>query len=334
MQEQALTVARGIYGPVADIPGDRKKIPGLDLSIVIPVYNSEKTIGILVGRLQSLLRGRLEFDIILVNDCSADHSLSVLMDIFDRYDNVKVVNLSRNFGEHGAVMAGLNLARGAYVITMDDDLQNPAEEALKLIGEAEKGYDVVYAQYLVKRQSLLRNAGSEVNDLMARLLIKKPRGMKLNSFRLIRSYVVKEVIKYKAPYPYIDGLILRVTRNLGTVTVEHRERQVGRSNYTFKKLVGLWLNGFLNFSIAPLRLFVYAGCLFAAAGFLSAIAIVLDTLILRSEVPGWTSLITSTLVFSGIQLLSIGMMGEYIGRMFLTQNMTPQYVVKDVASRE
>lgn len=288
----------------------------------------------MVDQLHSLLDGRARFEIILINDGSADRSLEVLLSIFKKYDNVKVVNLSKNFGEHNAVMAGLNSAEGAYVITMDDDLQNPPEEVLKLIAEAEKGYDVIYAQYPIKKQSLFRNLGSEVNDLMARALIKKPGEMKLNSFRIMKSYVVKEVIKYKAPYPYIDGLILRVTRNIGVTTVEHRQRREGRSNYTLGKLVGLWLNGFLNFSITPLRSFIYAGFVFACSGFLFALAMIIDYLFFNSTIPGWTSLITATLVFSGVQLLSIGMIGEYIGRIFLTQNLTPQYVVKDMLNKK
>ena len=332
MQESTVSIAREACYPGIDRLG--RATCDLDLSIVIPVYNSEKTIGIVVDQLHSLLNGKARFEIILINDGSVDRSLEVLLSIFNQYDNVKVVNLSKNFGEHNAVMAGLNNAEGAYVITMDDDLQNPPEEILKLIAEAEKGYDVIYAQYPVKKQSLFRNMGSEINNLMAKALIKKPGGMKLNSFRIMKSYVVKEVIRYKAPYPYIDGLVLRVTRNIGTIMVEHRERKEGRSNYTLRKLVGLWLNGFLNFSITPLRSFIYGGFIFALTGFLLAIAIIVDDLFFESTIPGWTSLITATLVFSGVQLLSIGMLGEYIGRIFLTQNLTPQYVVKDLILKE
>lgn len=334
MQERTLSTAKEVCYPEINSLAGLQATCGMNLSIVIPVYNSEKTIGILIDQLQSILKGKLRFEVILINDCSMDRSLEVLLAKFDKYDNVKVVNLSRNFGEPNAVMAGLHYAQGAYVITMDDDLQNPAEEVLKLIDEAEKGYDVVYAQYIVKKQSLFRNMGSEVNDLMADTIIKKPRWMKLNSFRIMKSYIVKEVIKYKAPYPYIDGLILRVTGNIGTVTVEHKERKEGRSNYTFRKLVGLWLNGFLNFSIMPLRSFIYAGFLFASAGSLSAIAMVLSNLFFRSSIPVWASLSAVTLIFSGVQLLSIGMIGEYIGRIFLTQNLTPQYVVKDWIFKE
>lgn len=332
MQEKAILVTRHESEKSG---AEKRKVPaGPDLSIVIPVYNSENTIGVLIDQLQSLLKGRLRFEIVLVNDDSVDRSLEVLMDVCNEYDNVKVLDLSKNFGEQNAVIAGLNYVRGAYVITMDDDLQNPAEEVLKLIAEAQKGYDVVYAQYIVKRQSFLRNLGSEINNLMAYILIKKPKGMKLNSFRIIKSYVVKEVIKYQAPYPYIDGLILRVTRSIGTVTVEHKDRKEGRSNYTIRKLVGLWLNGFFNFSITPLRCFIYAGIILACLGLSFAVVTVIDDLFFSSTIPGWTSLITATMVFSGVQLLSIGMIGEYIGRIFLTQNLTPQFVIKNLISNE
>lgn len=227
-------------------------------------------------------------------------------------------------------MAGLNYAKGDYVITMDDDLQHPVEEILKLIIEIEKGYDVVYGGYLVKKHSIFKNIGSALNDIMGNIIIKKPNNLKFTSFRILRSFVVKEIINYNAPYPYLDGLILRVTRNIGVITINHRERKEGKSNYTLKKLMRLWLNGFLNFSILPLRLFSYIGFIFASIGFISAIFILVDAIFFMKPVEGWTSLIVATLIFSGVQLLSIGMVGEYVGRIFLTQNKTPQYVIRDI----
>jgi undecaprenyl-phosphate 4-deoxy-4-formamido-L-arabinose transferase len=288
--------------------------------------------GELVGQIESALAEKFELDIILVNDGSPDHSMDVLREFSSKYANVRAINLSRNFGQHNAIMAGLNYARGDYVVTMDDDLQHPVEEVQKLIDEIDKGFDVVYGEYNVKNHSLFKNIGSELNNLMGNIIIQKPRELRFTSFRALRSFVVDEIKKYKAPYPYIDGLILRVTRNIGVVTVEHRSRKEGRSSYTLKKLVRLWLNGFLNFSILPLRLFSYVGFLFASLGFLMALAIIVEALLFLNPVQGWTSLIVATLIFSGVQLLSIGMVGEYIGRIFLTQNMTPQYVVKDVSA--
>lgn len=256
----------------------------------------------------------------------------MLLGLAKKYDNLSVLNLSRNFGQHNATIAGLNHARGEYVITMDDDLQHPVSEIFKLVGEIEKGYDVVYGEY-PKHDDLFRKAGSVANNLMMDVMIGKPRELKFSSFRIIRSFVVKEIIKYDAPYPYMDGLILRITRNIGTVKVEHRERKNGGSTYTVKKLLSLWLNGFLNFSILPLRLFAYVGIVFAIAGFLAAAVIVVRAIFFFVPVQGWASLIVSTLIFSGVQLLSLGVIGEYIGRMYLTQNRTPQYVIKESAYR-
>lgn len=263
-----------------------------------------------------------------MNDGSRDRSFQVLQGLANKYDNVRVLGFSRNFGQHNATIAGLNYAKGDYVITMDDDLQHPAAEIFKLITEIDKGYDVVYGEY-PKQEGFFRNLGSMANDLMMNIMIGKPRALKFSSFRIIRSFVVKEMVKYDAPYPYLDGLILRITRNIGTVRVEHRERKNGGSNYTFKKLIGLWMNGFLNFSILPLRLFAYVGILFAMAGFISAVVIIFRAVFFLVPVQGWASLIVSTLIFSGVQLLSLGMVGEYIGRIYLTQNRTPQYVIKE-----
>lgn len=270
------------------------------------------------------------FDIILINDGSRDRSYDVLKGLSIKYDNVCVLNLSKNFGQHNAIMAGLKYAKGDYVITMDDDLQHPVEEIMKLVGEIEKGYDVVYGEYRVKNHSFLKNLGSELNNIMGNVIIKKPKEIRFTSLRIIRSFVVQAIITYNAPYPYLDGLILRVTRNIGVVFVNHRQRKEGKSNYTLKKLVRLWLNGFLNFSILPLRLFSYIGFIVASLGFLSAIFILIDAIFFLNPVQGWTSLIVATLIFSGVQLMSIGVMGEYVGRIFLTQNKTPQYVVKEI----
>jgi undecaprenyl-phosphate 4-deoxy-4-formamido-L-arabinose transferase len=304
------------------------------VSIVIPVFNSERTIRELVDQIESFLAGKIDFDIILINDGSPDRSIDVLRDLSINYENVCVINLSRNFGQHNAIMAGLNYAKGDYIITMDDDLQHPVEGIIKLVDELEKGYDVVYGEYQVKKHSLFKNLGSELNNLMGNVIIKKPKDLRFTSFRIIRSFVVQEMIKYRGPYPYLDGIILRVTRNIGTVTVEHKVRAIGRSNYTLKKLINLWLNGFLNFSIVPLRFFTYIGIIFAIIGFFSALIIMAKAILFYVPIEGWTSLIVSTLIFSGVQLLSIGLVGEYIGRLYLSQNGTPQYIIKEqVGSR-
>jgi polyisoprenyl-phosphate glycosyltransferase len=304
-----------------------------DISVVVPVYNSEKTIGTLVRRLHAVLEGRYAFEIILVNDGSVDGSPDVLGEMCKSLDNVVVINLSRNFGEHNAVMAGLAHARGEYVITMDDDLQNPPEEILKLIDEAGKGYDVVYGKYPVKKHSAFRNIGSAINNLMVTTMIGKPAGLRLTSFRLMRSYMVRELLRYNAPYTYLDSLILRVSHNIGTVMVEHRERVFGQSNYTFKKLVDLWLNGFMSSSVSPLRIAMFIGVVFLCSSVLSTMIELFEDKVL-DPVPWWMPGLFLMLFVAGVQLLSIGVIGEYIGRMYLIQNMTPQYVIKNIVGED
>lgn len=300
------------------------------ISIVIPVYNSEKSIAVMVEKLREFLQNKVTFEIILVNDGSKDNSGRIIRELGQKYDNVTAISLSKNFGQHNAIMAGFNNACGEFIVTMDDDLQHPVEEILKLADFARANdYDAVYGEYLSKNHSLLKNLGSEMNNLMADWIIKKPREIRFTSFRVIRSYVVREIVKYKAPYPYIDGLILRVTNKVGKVTIQHNERKYGKSNYTVRKLLRLWMNGFMNFSIIPLRLFTTVGILIAIIGFVAATVILFETIFLYKPLPGWTSLIVSTLIFSGVQLASIGMVGEYVGRIFLTQNGTPQYVIKE-----
>lgn len=298
------------------------------LSIVIPVYNSEHCIGDLVGQIEACLKDRYPFEIVLVNDGSRDRSLDVIMGLADIYDNVIAIGLSRNFGQHNAIMAGLGRATGDYVLTMDDDLQHPVAEIPNMVRELEKGYDVVYGQYKMKYHSLLRNLGSVANNLMAEWIIGKPRHMQFTSFRIMRSYIVWEILKYEAHYPYIDGLVLRVTGNIGTIDIEHMSRKSGKSGYTLKKLLRLWLNGFMNFSVKPLRLFIYLGFVFASVGFLMAVIVLIKKIFFSVPIEGWSSLMISTLLFSGVQLLSIGMVGEYVGRMFLILNKAPQFVVK------
>jgi glycosyltransferase involved in cell wall biosynthesis len=303
-----------------------------DISIVIPVYNSEKTIGTLVRRLYAVLEGRYAFEIILVNDGSVDGSPEVLVELCNSLEHVMAINLSRNFGEHNAVMAGLNHARGEYVVTMDDDLQNPPEEVLKLIGEAGKGFDVVYGKYPVKNHSILRNIGSEINDLMVSLVIGKPAGLRLTSFRIMKRYMVREMIRYNAPYTYLDGMILRITGSIGTVTVEHKERGFGRSNYTFRKLVALWHNGMTNFSISPLRVSTIFGMTIIIGVILSSLMEIFEDM-LGWTLPWWTPVALFLIFMIGLQMIFIGTLGEYIGRMFMAQNTTPQYVVRDIIGK-
>lgn len=303
----------------------------MTLSIVIPVYNGASTIGALVRRLIELLPQRTDgLQIVLVNDGSPDSSDVVCRDLRAEFPEVvEYVELARNFGEHNAVLAGLHQSRGEHVVIMDDDFQNPPEEALRLVAHARQhGYDVVYSAYQSKQHHWFRNLGSRFNDRVANVLLDKPPGLYLSSFKCLNRFTVNEILRYSGPFPYIDGLILRCTRRIGTLTVRHDPRREGRSNYTLTKLVRLWLNMFVNFSVLPLRLSTAAGFLLSAFGIVLGLWVVIERFLRPDNPVGWTSLIVCVLLFSGVQLVMLGIVGEYLGRLFLTSNQTPQFVVR------
>ncbi len=302
------------------------------LSIVIPVYNSGDTIASLVEQLANLpIEGGHE--LILVNDGSKDNTAEVCEALVPNATfPVRFINLSRNFGEHNAVMAGLRYARGEYVITMDDDLQNPPSEVVKLFKYArEQKKDVIYTYYKQKQHSAWRNFGSWLTNQVADILLDKPKNLYLCSFRCMNSFLVLQICQYEGPFPYVDGLILQVTQSIGQLEVAHSPRQQGQSSYNLRKLVRLWLNMFLNFSVIPLRLSTAVGFLFSAVGFLGTLYVVVDHFIEGAPL-GWSSLMFTLLLFSGVQLLILGIAGEYIGRLYLTSNKRPQFVVRNIVT--
>jgi undecaprenyl-phosphate 4-deoxy-4-formamido-L-arabinose transferase len=300
------------------------------LSILIPVFNSEKTIGRLVERLIKDLGSHFKLEIVLVNDNSSDRSEEVCISLFTKYNaTIRFYSLSKNVGEHSAVMAGLNKVTGEYTVIMDDDFQNPVSEVVKLVNTAlNNNYDVVYSYYEKKRHNLIRNIGSLVNDKVANLMLGKPRDLYLSSFKVLNKFLVNEIIKYKAPFPYIDGLIIQITDKIGKVKVEHQERKEGSSGYTIKKLVSLWMNMFTNFSILPLRISIILGLIFASIGLLLGIYTAIEKLLDPGIPVGFASLFVSISIFGGIQLVMLGMVGEYIGRIFLSLNKKPQYTIR------
>lgn len=303
------------------------------LSIVIPVYNSEKTIKPTVNRIIETVKmiNNVELlEIILVNDSSLDSSLEVCKSICKENQIVKLLNLSKNFGQHKALLAGMGKANGSYILRMDDDLQTLPEEIYKLVETLEKNdYDFVLANYEDKEVNLFRRLGTQVNNIMANFLIDKPLEVKLSSFCLYKKYVVKEMIKYDQAFPHIGGLGFRITKNVGNVTVKHNKREFGNSNYNFIKLFSLWLNGFTNYSVKPLRVSSVLGVLISFISFIFIIFLIFKKIYTPTAQIGWTSVIVAISFFGGIQLLSVGLIGEYIGRIFLCINKTPQYVIKD-----
>lgn len=304
-------------------------------TIVIPVYNSAKTIGYIIERLiKDLGPGNLQ--IILVNDGSSDSSHEVCHGLRLKYPGViTYISLSKNFGEHNAVMAGLNYAAGDYVVIMDDDFQNPPKEVSNLINEAySKKYDIVYTYYKKKQHQWFRNIGSRFNNFVANFMLDKPKDLYLSSFKCLSRFAVQEIVKYKGPFPYIDGLVLRCTRNIGRIEVSHEKRQEGRSGYTLKKLVRLWLNMFVNFSVIPLRLSFFVGLFFSFLGLVSSVLVIIDKLLHPERPIGWPSMFIAIMVFSGVQFLILGLLGEYLGHLFMSHNQTPQFVVKEIYKQE
>ncbi len=303
----------------------------LALSFVIPLYHSAETIGPLVKRIEALtIEGGHE--IVLVNDGSRDGTAEACRRLVaEAKVPIIYVEHARNYGEHNAVLSGWRQARGEHIVNLDDDGQNPPDEAVRMWAHAKTtGLDVVFGHYAVKQHSAWRNLGSWFTNRMTDWALEKPPGFYLSSFRCVTAFVAKEVAVNTGPLPYVDGLILQVTQRIGSLEVRHDERQAGASGYTLRRLVRLWLSAWINFSVLPLRLATGLGLLLAALGLI--VFGVVAWLWWRDSGPsyGWGSLMAALLVFSGTQLVLLGLIGEYIGRMFLAVNQRPQSVVRKV----
>lgn len=307
----------------------------MKVSFVIPCYNSEKTISKLIDMTyeQMNLMEMNDYEFVLVNDYSKDKTMDELRSIASKYKFVKVIDLANNFGQHNAIMAGLNYAEGDIVVGMDDDLQTHPSQLPKLFAKLDEGYDLVYGRYPEKKHSWFRNLGSKFNNWTVCLLLGKPKSLKACSFWVARKFVRDEVIKYKNPYTHLQGLFLRTTRNIANVDIEHFEREVGESNYTLKKLLKLW-SSCTNFSILPLRAAIVIGVSLSIIGFCSAIMIVIRKILHPEILMGWSSIMVGILFFSGLNLLFIGLVGEYIGRIFISINNSPQYIIKNTYNIE
>lgn len=304
--------------------------PGVSLSIVVPVYRSEPILPLLVEKVQQEI-GQLGlphgFELILVNDASPDQSWRVIRELATRYSFVRGLSLRRNFGQHNATMAGLHQARGNMVVVMDDDLQHPPEAIPRMLAALEEGYDVCYTHYNNRQHALWKKLGSAFNDWAARHLLGKPRGLYLSSFKAMRSEVVAEIIRYDGPFAYVDGLILDVTRNIHAVGINHQARHEGEGNYNLRRSVSLWLKMATSFSILPLRIASYTGFLLSAVSLLMIVYVMVQKWMYPETPAGWSSLIATVLLIGGVQTLSIGMLGEYLGRTYLKLNHKPQFVV-------
>ena len=305
-------------------------------SFVIPCYNSSESIRHVVELTMEEMEkmNRREFEFVLVNDYSSStKTMPVLKKLAEEYPCVTVLNLAKNAGQHNAIMAGLNYAKGDILIGMDDDMQTHPSQLPYLFEEFEKGYDIVYGYYPEKKHSAFRNFGSWVNYISVRILIGKPKELKTSSYWVARKFVRDSVIEYQAPYAYIQGLFLRTTRNISCIPIQHFQREEGESNYTFKRLLKLWSN-IIGFSITPLRLTEYCGFGLSLLSIIAAVVVLIRKILNPAMALGWPSLMIVICFFSGIQLMFLGLIGEYIGRMFLGLNRQPQYVIREVIRQE
>ena len=303
----------------------------MQLSIVVPVYRSAECLPELARRVEEEVgRCFLSYELILVNDDSPDPSWEVIVRLAREHDFITGVNLRKNAGQDNAIMAGLSLATGDVIVIMDDDLQHDPSDIVVLHRYIERGFDVVYAHFERKKQALWKNLGSWVNDRLAVLTLGKPKNIYMSPYKAMRREVLHEITKYAGPYPYVDGLIFTVTSNITQVPATHHARFAGKSNYNLPKSVGVWLKLATGFSVVPLRMATLLGGIMSLFAFVLAAYFVLETLIWAQEPEGWASVIVAVLFMGGIQLVGIGAVGEYIGRIFITQNARPQFTVKEI----
>ena len=302
------------------------------VSAVIGLYNSEKTIGDVIKELKEAFSesNKYELEMVLVDDHSPDNVYELVKGYAKEDKSIKVIHLAKNSGQTNAVIEGYRHATGEYIIEMDDDLQMPAREAVRMVEHLEENdFDVVFAKYAEQKESFGRRLGSKINNKMTQIMLKKPKHIRVNSFYVMRKFVKDEMIKYSNHYPYLYGMIFGITKNVDNLEVEHRERAYGKSNYTFKKLVGLWTNGFLNFSVEPLRIATKLGTIIASISFVIAIVLIVQRILYPTKSMGWSSLMVTIIFFSGVQLLGMGVLGEYLGRQYISDSGMSRVSVKE-----
>lgn len=311
---------------------------GKMISFVIPCYRSQATLPSVIREIQETMEGlsQYTYEVVLVNDCSPDNTFDSIRELCRENKNITGINLAKNFGQHSALMAGFHQVKGDIIVCLDDDGQTPADEVGKLLEGIEKGADVVYAQYAHKHHSGFRNWGSHVNELMTRVMLGKPKDLFVSSYFAARRFVVDEMIKYEYPYPYVIGLVLRTTKNIVNVEVNHRDRMEGTSGYTLGKLLGLWFNGFTAFSVKPLRIATVTGAGCAFLGFAYGIYTIIKKIFINPPglVTGFSALMSVLVFMGGMLMLMLGLVGEYMGRMYISMNRSPQYVVREIVNCE
>ena len=304
------------------------------ISFVIPCYRSSQTLPGVIQEIKDTMKTlkNYEYEIVLVNDSSPDDTFCVITGLCRENDNITGINLARNFGQHAALMAGFHYVKGDVVVCLDDYGQTPACEVGRLLAGIEEGADVVYAKYNHKHHSGFRNFGSHVNEVMTRIMLGKPKDLYVSSYFAAKRFVVDEMIRYEYAYPYVIGLVLRTTKNIVNVEIDHRDRQAGESGYTLKKLLGLWFNGFTAFSVKPLRVATVTGTICALCGFAYGIYTIIKKIFIQPPdlVIGFSALMSVIVFMGGMLMLMLGLVGEYMGRMYVSMNNSPQYVIREI----
>ncbi len=310
----------------------------MKISVVIPCYHSRRTLGGVTADLERMMatRPELDYEIILVNDNPPDETWNLIQRLREENPRIHGICFSRNFGQHSALMAGYRKVTGDIVVSMDDDGQNPPSEIFRLIDAVDSRTDIVYADYPRKQHSRFRNLGSRLSNRMFSWMLGKPRELYLASYWAAKRFVIDEMIRCESPFPYVDGLALQSTTRIVNVPVDHLPRAEGESGYTMFSLLRLWLNAFTSFSVKPLRIATVAGSGTALAGLIVGVVLVIRKLILREDIDaGWTSMMALMLFLFGVLMIMMGLVGEYVGRVFISMNRSPQYVIEyDTARNE
>lgn len=306
----------------------------IDISVVVPCYNSEKNLKKVIDELIIAIekRSKTKYEIILINDGSKDKTWEVIKELC-KNKKIKGINFTKNYGQHSALMAGYRMTRGNLIVGLDDDGENDPHEIYKLIDKINEGYDYVCANY-ESHIKKIRSIGSFLNNEMAYHLLGKPRDVIMTSYYVVRRYVIDQTIKYNRPYPYIAGLFLQVSHNWSSVELKRKERLSGESGYSLKKLLKLWINGFTTFSVLPLRIAAVLGFIFSFMGFIWALYIIINKMVNPSIAAGYSSIIAAIAFFSGMMMILLGLIGEYVGRIYMSINNSPQYVIKEELNKE
>lgn len=304
------------------------------ISFVIPCYNSSKTIGAVVEEIKHTVEAlhTYEFEIVLVNDGSKDNVFEIIKEICETDSRIKGISFSQNFGQGSAIMAGLNYVSGDIVTILDDDGQCPVDELPKLLKKIDEGYDAVYGEYAEDRHTFFRKITSKINEAMNNILLGTPKDLYMSSFFVCRKYIAEEIVNYKNPFPAMYGLVLRTTKNIANVTVSHRERQYGKSNYSFLKLLSLWLNGFTAFSVKPLRIASVTGACCTGIGGIYGLYVIIRRVLNPNIMAGYSSLMAILLFIGGMIMLMLGLIGEYVGRIYICINNSPQYIIRQTVN--